>query len=295
MPDVFLSYRNRPARRAIVRRISTLLRNYGLEVWWDFGLEAGEEFHPQIRQTLRDARVVVVLWCSESVASEWVQSEANDAGDRLLPVRLQNVVPPGRYADLQSFDLTHWDGSISAPRFQDFVSRLSTRLGQKPAIDADTLEDLASLESLTPLPYEPLSETGGPEFATWIAVSRPILERFKLLYAEMEWKQDGEQRSPTWFVSRLRSLVAELPPLPAPTLMRIPSPVHRARLLETLREYMSGELHQGHPIPDSYRIEPVVSELCIRPGVAVTCWSRREGFGNLDTGIVVPLEFMNPN
>jgi hypothetical protein len=271
------------------------LRSYGLEVWWDYGLEAGSEFHDQIWRKLADARIVVVLWCAESIVSEWVQAEADHSGNRLLPVRLQNVTPPERFASLQSFDLTFWDGSITAPRFQEFVSLLSNRLGQNKALASDTLEDLASLAPVAPLPYEPLSETGGPEFAAWIANARPILEQFRPLYEQMRWRQVGEQRSPEWFVSELHSLVAQLPALPEPPMRRTPSPVHRARLLETLREYMSADLHQGQPIPDSYRIEPIVTELCIRPGVVVTCWSRREGFGGLDTGIVVPLEFLNPN
>ena len=92
-----------------------------------------------------------------------MQAEADHSGNRLLPVRLQNVTPPERFASLQSFDLTFWDGSITAPRFQEFVSLLSTRLGQNKALASDTLEDLASLAPVAPLPYEPLSETGGPE------------------------------------------------------------------------------------------------------------------------------------
>jgi hypothetical protein len=290
MTDIFLSYRNRPIRRQIVKRLGTLLRNYELKVWWDYGLEAGIEFEPQILQRLQEAKVVVVLWCAESIVSEWVYREAIQAGERLLPVRLQNVTPPEPFAKRQCLDLTHWDGSISASRFQKFVEVLSKALGRDTMIETDTFEDLESLAPINPLPYEPLSETGGPEFEAWIAQARPILAKFKPLYAEVRKRQLPVRE----FLNGLQALVAELPPLPAPTLHRDPSPVHRARLLETLREHISDELHQGHPIPDSYRIEPIVSELCIRPGIIVTCWSRRQGFGDLDTGMVVPLEFQNP-
>jgi len=274
----------------IVKRLATLLRNYELKVWWDYGLEAGIEFEPQILQRLQEAKVVVVLWCAESIRSEWVYREAIQAGERLLPVRLQNVTPPEPFEKRQSLDLTHWDGSISAPRFQKFVQVLSKALGRDTMIETDTMEDLESLATIDALPYEPLSETGGPEFEAWIAQARPVLAKFNPLYAEL----DERQLAAVEFLNRLQALVAQLPPLPAPTLRRVPSPVHRARLLEMLREYISGELHQGRPIPDSYRIEPIVSELCIRPGIIVTCWSRREGFGELDTGMVVPLEFENP-
>ena len=293
--DVFLSYRNRPIRRSIVKRIATLLRNYELKVWWDYGLEAGFEFESQISQKLREAKVVVVLWCAESVHSKWVIREATQAGERLLMVRLQDVTPPPPFDKLQSMDLTHWDGSISAPRFQQLMTALRRVLGRDTDIATDTLEELANLAPLNPLPYKPLSETGDPEVEDWIQTTRPILLKFKPLYKEIGWKQYAPQMPVETFTRRLRGIVAELPPFPMPERMREPSPIHRARIIDVLREHISDELAHGHPIPDSYRIEPIVSELCLRPGIIITCWSRREGFGELDTGMVVPLELLNPN
>jgi len=274
--------------------MSTLLRNYELDVWWDYGLEAGSEFEPQIMQKLHDAKVIIVLWCRESVASEWVLTEAREAGDRLLPVRLQDVTPPQPFGRQQSIDLTCWDGSITKPLFQKFVEVLLANLDRENTIKTDSLEELGSLARIEPLPREPLSETGGPEFESWMMKARPILESFQPLYKDLKWQQHEEQKTAGWFVSELGRLIAGLPPLPAPRLRREPSPVHQAQLLEALRQHISAEIHQGHPIPDSYRIEPIVSELCIRPGIIVTCWSRREGFGTLKTGLVVALEFQNP-
>jgi hypothetical protein len=293
--DVFLSYRNRPLRRSIVKRIATLLRNYEIKVWWDYGLEAGAEYEPQIFQKLKEAKVVLVLWCAESVRSQWVIREATQAGERLVMVRLQDVTPPSPFDTMQTVDLTNWEGLISAPRFQQLMASLRQVLQRNTDIATDTLEELESLKSLTPLPYKALSETGGPEIEDWIQEAHPVLIKFRLLYEEFEWKQFESQLSVKIFIQRLRGIVAELPPFPLPELRRSPSPIHRTRILDVLREHISDELTQGHPIPDSYRIEPIISELCVRPGIIVTCWSRREGFGELNTGMVVELELLNPN
>lgn len=292
--DVFLSYRNRPVRRSIVKRIATLLRNYELKVWWDYGLESGVEYEPQISEKLREAKVVLVLWCAESVHSQWVMREAAQAGERLAMVRLQNVTPPSPFDQLQSMDLTNWDGSVSSPRFQQVMVALRHRLQRSTEIATDTLEELESLKRLEPIPFEPFSETGDPEIEDWVQQARSVLLKFKPFYKELAWKQETPQMPVKAFIERLRGIVAELPPFPGPELRRTPSPIHRARILDVLREHISDELAHGQPIPDSYRIEPVVSELCLRPGIIITCWSDREGFGELNTGMVVDLELPNP-
>jgi hypothetical protein len=48
MADVFISYRNSPERRALVRRLAAILRAHEVTVWWDYGLEAGESYRTQI-------------------------------------------------------------------------------------------------------------------------------------------------------------------------------------------------------------------------------------------------------
>jgi TIR domain-containing protein len=89
MADVFISYRNTPDRRTIVRRLATILRAHEVSVWWDYGLEAGESYRAQIMIELANARIVAPLWCAESVASRWVRMEAELGKDKLVPARLQ--------------------------------------------------------------------------------------------------------------------------------------------------------------------------------------------------------------
>ncbi len=152
MADVFLSYRNTPDRRAIVRRLATILRAYGVTVWWDYGLEAGEGYRSQIMTELANARIVAPLWCAESVRSPWVRMEAELGKDKLLPGRLQKVPPPDAFEAIQAADLTGWDGAVGSPRLQEFVRLVCKRLDRPAAAPTDLIEELAELPPVKPLP-----------------------------------------------------------------------------------------------------------------------------------------------
>ena len=143
MANVFISYRNTPERRAIVRRLATILRAYHVSVWWDYGLEAGEGYRAQIMTELANARVVAPLWCEESVGSEWVRMEAEFAKEKLLPARLQKVVPPGTFEAIQAADLIGWDGAVGSPRLQDFIRLVCKRLELPATAPTDLIEELA--------------------------------------------------------------------------------------------------------------------------------------------------------
>ena len=152
MADVFISYRNTPERRAYVRRLATILRVYGIEVWWDYGLEAGDSYRDQILAKLAAARVVAPLWCDLSIHSQWVAMEAEFGKDKLVPARLQKVVPPSAFEAIQVADLIGWDGAVGSPRMLTFVRKICERLGRPGLAPADMLEDLADLKPLPPLP-----------------------------------------------------------------------------------------------------------------------------------------------
>lgn len=152
MADVFLSYRNTEDRRRLVGRLATILRAHGISVWWDYGLEAGESYRDQIVKALGEARVVVPVWCAESVKSQWVAMEAELGRDKLLPVRVQRVAPPAKFEALHAVHLERWDGSILDPQLDEFVRDLCRRLGRNAVLPPDTRAELAQLPRLKPLP-----------------------------------------------------------------------------------------------------------------------------------------------
>jgi TIR domain len=54
MADVFISYSK--TDRAVAEELATCLRLMGYEVWWDFQLVAGDDFHDTIRQEIGKAK-----------------------------------------------------------------------------------------------------------------------------------------------------------------------------------------------------------------------------------------------
>lgn len=152
MADVFLSYRNLPDRRALVQRIATILRAYEISVWWDYGLDAGSNYHDQIMRELQQAHLVVPVWCEESVLSEWVQKEAAAGQGRLFPIRLQRVAPPADFEAIHAIHLEAWNGSILDPVLDEFISDICERLNKPSRLPPDMKIELSRLPRIRALP-----------------------------------------------------------------------------------------------------------------------------------------------
>jgi adenylate cyclase len=106
--DVFMSYARED--RALVEQLAEAFDKAGLHVWWDRKIEAGTRFDEVLETELNQSRCVVVAWSQNSVESDWVRSEAHDGFDRgiLMPVMLDNVVPPLPFKRMQSANLSGW-------------------------------------------------------------------------------------------------------------------------------------------------------------------------------------------
>jgi TPR repeat protein len=77
--DVFISYSK--FDRVIAESLADDLKAEGFDVWWDFQLYAGDDFHEMIRAEIAKAKAAVVIWSEKSVASRWVRGEAQEADD----------------------------------------------------------------------------------------------------------------------------------------------------------------------------------------------------------------------
>ena len=88
---VFISYSSK--HRALTEELAAHLEGCGLDVWWDRALVARGPFDVQIKEQLRTAGCIVVLWTDGAVASEWVKIEAEYAlqQDKLVNVRVRRV------------------------------------------------------------------------------------------------------------------------------------------------------------------------------------------------------------
>lgn len=127
--DIFLSYAREDQRAAA--RLSRLLEAAGRTVWWDRRVPAGKTWRFEIEKALRNARCVIVLWSQNSIHSQWVHEEAEEArqAGKLMPVLIERVRPPPGFREVQTADLIGWDESPSAPAFRQLCLDIDAVLG----------------------------------------------------------------------------------------------------------------------------------------------------------------------
>lgn len=106
MADIFLSYKKED--RAVAERLVGALRTTGRSVWWDDALNPAQAWDAMIEREIASAKVVIVLWTSRSVQSDWVRSEAHYAQDhhKLIPVMLEKCSIPIAFMLRQAVDLS---------------------------------------------------------------------------------------------------------------------------------------------------------------------------------------------
>jgi tetratricopeptide (TPR) repeat protein len=86
MADVFISYSK--IDYASAEALASELTSLGIDVWWDYELYAGDDFHDVIMEELEAAKVAIVIWSDAAVASRWVRGEAEHAAanGKLIPL-----------------------------------------------------------------------------------------------------------------------------------------------------------------------------------------------------------------
>lgn len=125
MSDVFVSYANED--RAWAEMLAHALEGRGWSIFWDRTIPIGKTWRETIGRELSEARCVVVIWSKASIASGWVQEEADDAKWRgiLVPVLIEGVGPPIGFRSLQAADLSDWNGTEPTQAFQRLINDIS--------------------------------------------------------------------------------------------------------------------------------------------------------------------------
>ena len=132
------------------------------------------------------------------------------------------------------------------------------------------------------------------ETERWIAEALPVLRLIEAHFATMAWNEAGPLPDGDLFEAKLKSLMAELPPVPWLADDEAIRAVCEPRIAKTI--------YHGLPIPDDYRYsvlfpEPItvgVGEAARTPksfrlGLSVT-EHIREGYGLLTSGTLVRSE-----
>lgn len=159
MADVFISYKSE--RRPAAQHLADIIEAHGFSVWFDYDLVPGKNFGRRIEEELRASKAAVVLWCSMSVTSEWVQDEADLAKKlgRFVPARMESCEPPLGFRRDDFVDISAWDGDPRSALLDRLFDRLETLVGRPAAISRKRIVEL---------------HTG------WATMGRPTLAQFAL-------------------------------------------------------------------------------------------------------------------
>ncbi|MGH6729763.1 MAG: toll/interleukin-1 receptor domain-containing protein, partial [Sphingomicrobium sp.] len=113
MAKVFLSYAREDA--AAAKQLAECIGHAGHQVWWDHQIEGGSRFSAEIDRELKNCDAVVVMWTAASIESPWVQDEAAEGrdSDRLLPLAIDDSLPPLGFRQFHAIDLARWNGRSS--------------------------------------------------------------------------------------------------------------------------------------------------------------------------------------
>jgi tetratricopeptide (TPR) repeat protein len=140
MSDIFISYAREDREKAEL--LSKLFEQQKWRVWWDRVIPPGSKYADVIGTELGTAKAVIVLWSRASVASDWVKDEAQEGVNRkiLVPALIDKVSPPYGFRQVQTADLSDWDGSSSHAELQRLLRSVAALLDQPitdvlPAID----------------------------------------------------------------------------------------------------------------------------------------------------------------
>jgi TolB-like protein len=205
MADIFISYARStgaPQAQAVVQA----LRAQGYGVWIDDAIPAHRAYTDVIEEELKAAAAVVVLWSTEAVKSQWVQSEADhgrEAG-KLVQLNLDGARLPMPFDRIQCADLSGWTGDVDAPGWRRVVGSIATLAGGTKASPSPVMEALPQLQSkpsLAVVPFANLSNDPEQDYFVDGVVEEIVsaLSRFKSLYvisAGDNLVSDGKAMSP---------------------------------------------------------------------------------------------------
>ena len=140
MSDIFISYAREDRDKA--EFLARAFEQQKWAVWWDKVIPPGRKYADLIGEELASAKAVIVLWSRASVSSDWVKDEAQEGANRaiLVPALVENVSPPYGFRQLQTADLSDWDGSSSHAELQRLLRSVGGLIN-KPVSESTVLSN----------------------------------------------------------------------------------------------------------------------------------------------------------
>ncbi|HXV00463.1 MAG TPA: TIR domain-containing protein [Caulobacteraceae bacterium] len=161
MSDIFISYARATEPQATA--IAEALRAAGYGVWRDDEIPAHRAYADVIKERLRAAKAVVVVWSADASASEWVRSEAERARTdrKLVQLTVDGADLPMPFDQIQCADLAGWSGDVAHPGWRQVAASVAALAG--PTVGAGNKPARAQPRKLAicVLPFDNIS--GDPE------------------------------------------------------------------------------------------------------------------------------------
>ncbi len=125
MSDIFFSYAHEDIERVIP--IAQELEKRGWSVFIDKKTPIGKQWRIYLKEKLDESSCVLVAWSSDSIKSNWVHIEADEALNRniLIPLLLDAVKPPFGLGHIQAADLSNWKKNSDNLEFQQLITAIN--------------------------------------------------------------------------------------------------------------------------------------------------------------------------
>ncbi len=142
MSNIFISYSSEDREKA--RQMAHALEQEGWSVWWDRNIAAGKSYQRVIESELDAADCAIVIWSRNSVYSDWVVAEAEEGRTRsiLVPVSIDDAKPPLVFRQIQTADLSSWDGDPTSAMFRQLVDDVRPLIPESATVDPENLKPL---------------------------------------------------------------------------------------------------------------------------------------------------------
>jgi adenylate cyclase len=164
MTDGFVSYAHSDG--AIAERVADVLRGDGFRVWRDDELPAHRAYVDVIQERLNSAAAVIVLWSAEAAKSQWVRAEADTArmSGRLVQAVLDGTLPPLPFNQIQSADLSGWDGNADNAGWRKLKGSLRALVGTDDEEKQTKPRGSRQVRSICVLPFQNMSGDSEQEY-----------------------------------------------------------------------------------------------------------------------------------
>jgi len=173
LSDIFISYAS--ADRPRVKPLVEALSKRGWSIWWDRTILPGQKWDQVIGAALDEARCVIVLWSRDSVQSDWVLTEADDARQRgiLVPALIDDVKIPLAFRRIQAANLVNWTSASVSAEFDELVRAVEAILshGTGPSPETPAPTEALALEGLLRLNPAASATSGEPHIEIGPTVS----------------------------------------------------------------------------------------------------------------------------